>query len=226
MKYDLELFNSGDYYIRLETQEKYDEVMEYLDKNGYIWSNGYSLKTERYWKFYKERTSVRLGSRKRINYSSFDYYKRGRYTELIASEPKQDLIKLLKVGYKIVFRLKHIEGVEDYVIKDWMINEFQIQIDQNILFVDEIYRPKYNGIKPMEWALVWKREEELFTLRLKGNVRLPYYAKGNSQTKYDYTFRKNSLPVNEEKYKVRFTQEDIEKLPKELVALLEKEKVQ
>lgn len=84
----------------------------------------------------------------------------------------QDLRELLQVGYKVEYKFCNphkmtIEiGNEEYLalIKKH-VNQDLIDSEEDIFTINAIYRPKYNGLKPMEWVLVWERGEKLFTLQ-------------------------------------------------------------
>lgn len=84
-------------------------------------------------------------------------------------EEEQDLREMLKIGYKV-----GDEYSFDIIDSENSIHYYKIMFDRELhnhrykISIDEIYRPKYNGIKTVfnpEWELVWKRKEELYTLQ-------------------------------------------------------------
>ena len=56
--FDLEKFKTGKYYVHLPTQEIYDEVMEFLDNNGFKWRSKDKMNYENLWKRESENTTI------------------------------------------------------------------------------------------------------------------------------------------------------------------------
>ena len=147
---------------------------------------------------------------------------------------KPDLRDLLQVGYKVEYKFCNphkmtIEiGNEEYLalIKK-NVNQDLIGSEEDIFTINAIYRPKYNGLKPMEWVLVWEREEELFTLELPNCKHSKRYLCVMVDDKNVYRFSKLNPNVNRQHNHLKcFTQQEIDNLPnQELIKALVKKEV-
>lgn len=123
-------------------------------------------------------------------------------------KPKEDLRDLLQVGYRID-NFYQVEYIKDEYHIDYLKREFDEKLygKTSGTTIDTICKPKYNGIKPMEWVEVWKREEELFTLKLPNEFMIR-----NTLTfhkilnKFDF---KKEKEHDTESLQQRFTQEEI-----------------
>ena len=131
--FDLEKFKTGEYYVHLPTQEIYDEVMEFLEKNKLLWLDGDDPTSDNRWFENRKQTCIRYGknNRKRgLVYSSLDYYKTEGYKQLeinkyekgdaiMQEKMKRDLVKLL---FEKEFGKWELDGLYDYqgrVIADY-----------------------------------------------------------------------------------------------------------
>ena len=56
--FDLEKFKTGKYYVHLPTQEIYDDVMEFLDDNGFKWRSGDKMNYKNIWSRENKNTTI------------------------------------------------------------------------------------------------------------------------------------------------------------------------
>lgn len=127
--FDLEKFRTGDYYVHLPTQELYDEVMGFLDKNGFVWGvSRHSLNSQHYWNKYKEEMSIVGEFNDGVRYASEQYYISEGYKklELNTEENMEEKIRkdLITLSFKQEFKyamdnnnnLRHYKGriISDY----------------------------------------------------------------------------------------------------------------
>ena len=115
--FDLEKFKTGEYYVHLPTKELYDDVMEFLDKNGFVWGGSRdSLDSEHYWSKYKADTAISGEINNGIKYGSEQNYISEGYKKLdfkkgdidMNEKMKRDLVKLL---FEKEFSEYEIEGM-------------------------------------------------------------------------------------------------------------------
>ena len=238
----LDKFLNGKYAMALRTQEEWNQFMELLEsETNAVWRNDRKPTYRDYWYLNTYETSVRAYSEmNRLSYCDVDYYiSKGfqiiEFSDLI----KQDLRDLLQVGYKVGYRKCNEHGSLKQISNEEYLDLIKSYTDQNLIDVEDdvftintIYRPKYNGVKPMEWVLSWERKEELFTLELPntsvGNRFLLSNIKNNN-----YEF--NHISINPKHvikktrnntYRIRFTQQEIDNLPnQELIKALVKKEV-
>ncbi|QIK56636.1 DUF1642 domain-containing protein [Erysipelothrix sp. HDW6A] len=140
-----------------------------------------------------------------------------------------DLRDLLQVGYKV--DLKYDNGLiaKGYDVNDSMLyalkRGFDCYLNNNKLGdkITAIYKPKHNGVKPMEWVLVWEREKEkLYTLELPNNNHKHKYYRHHFNGNYNF----NKGLINDASVKCMFTQEEIDNLPnQELIKSLVKKEI-
>ena len=77
--YDLNKFKSGYYYIKLETQSKYDDTMKWLDNLGLRWATGQKASLLNCWSGYDTCISYKYGS---LGHQDESYYIREGFVKL------------------------------------------------------------------------------------------------------------------------------------------------
>ena len=155
---------------------------------------------------------------------------------------KEDLRDLLQVGYKVHYEVFREDDLE-VVLKGnnefnsnlmggeqllWAKEYLSDCLENECCKIIEIYLPKYNGVKPMEWVLIWEREEEkLYTLELPNCKHSKRYLCVMVDDKNVYRFSKLNPNVNRQHNHLKcFTQQEIDNLPnQELIKALVKKEV-
>lgn len=182
--YDLERFKNQHVYIKLETKEKYNKVMEWLEEKGVKWEGG-TLPTQinNFWELYKEQTSITHGFNDGVGmqYAREQFYKNNGYTELLPNDKGEEKMKLSefyeKYGDQNIDEkeLKEVLGIKDqkhfkpkYWGRYWFVDAIgnvhwndwnDSNTDFNLYNHTELYRTEEEA----EFA----RDENQFLLQMK-----------------------------------------------------------
>ena len=159
--FDLEKFKTGEYYVHLPTQEIYDEAMDFLYKNGFVWGSGKQLSQVNFWEKYKEYTAVIVYSHS-LQYSCKYQFAENGFKRLELNEQegsmgekmKRDLVKLL-----FEKEYSDYERAGMYSYKGRIITDYLHRTARFIDFTDKI-KDDY-GIKGHEVADIIIKEFDL-----------------------------------------------------------------
>ena len=146
---------------------------------------------------------------------------------------EDDLRDLLKVGYMYT-----TTDDKYYVSNLYNLHFAKEKRDKNLkglgIWKDiiAIHKPKYNGIKPMEWELVWERKEPKYYLRSLVDADA-YVLDGVSESVDNYLNFNADIKIlfisdyfESGAIQTKFTQEEIDNLPnQEFIKTLVKEEV-
>ena len=146
---------------------------------------------------------------------------------------EDDLRDLLKVGYMYT-----TTDDKYYVSNLYNLHFAKEKRDKNLkglgIWKDiiAIHKPKYNGIKPMEWELVWERKEPKYYLRSwideEGNILEDVFESEYNYLNFGTDDKTLFFSSNFENgiIQTQFTQEEIDELPnQEFIKTLVKEEI-
>ena len=134
--FDLEKFKTGKYYVHLPTEEIYDEVMEFLDDNGFKWRSGDKMNYKNIWSRENKNTTI-----------TFDNVSRGgvyvvNLRKLLNNEFKDlEGLKELHINLNKQDKLKEIFAVgrlHTDIIKDYIDYKFEEAIMEEAVKVNNI----------------------------------------------------------------------------------------
>lgn len=144
-----------------------------------------------------------------------------------------DLRDLLKVGYKV-----KTTATQAIIKNQTELNDVKRNFNENLDLRDNsigliaIYRPKYNGVKPMEWELVWERKEPKYYLRswIEDDGYILDSVFKSEENYLNFNVDSKTLFIADCKdigsSKTQFTQEEIDNLPnQDFIKTLVKEEV-
>lgn len=138
--FDLDKFKTGEYYVHLPTQELYDEVMDFLDKNGFVWGGSRdSLDSEHYWIKHKACTAINGEINNGIRYGSEQHYISFGLKKLELNNEENMEEKIRRDLIKSLFELEfgsRIDYIKQY--KGRLISHYSFVTVKIIDFIDKL----------------------------------------------------------------------------------------
>lgn len=166
--------------INTKTQNEYDELMRFLDKNGFKWSAGEKTTAFNCWHNYQEQTNIVMGKEKTITYLDINFCKKRNY-KIISYQ------KFMKKENELEIK-KSFNG--DYAIKtpfeigNVVWNKRHIQIIPKKEILDDVEKEYLrNVIKPfrnkVEYIVKSLNDDKAYIniILLDEGLYLPYFKK-------------------------------------------------
>lgn len=168
--------------INTKTQEEYDELMKFLDKNGFEWLSGAKIAQKNYWQVYQNQTCINFETQNELCYANAEYYQKGSY-EIISYQEfmkKENELKIEK-GFNGDYAIKTPFEIENVV---WNKNAIQIIPKKEILddvekeYLRNVIKPFKNRVKCIvkisygykEYIIISLSEEEICMPSFKKNA--------------------------------------------------------